>query len=159
VSAEGKIVSSNERTENLFGYTVKELQGQSLAMLVPERFRQTQRQYYAAYFSSRGDRASAGTIELSGLHKDGREFPIEISTKQLAGKKGMLVTSAIRDVTQRKQTEQQVRRLNEELELRAAELETTATGSTSMAGITWSDCGAVASGWMKSSRPCWPCRT
>jgi len=124
VSAEGKIVSSNERTENLFGYTVKELQGQSLAMLVPERFRQTQRQYYAAYFSSRGDRASAGTIELSGLHKDGREFPIEISTKQLAGKKGMLVTSAIRDVTQRKQTEQQVRRLNEELELRAAELET-----------------------------------
>ena len=124
VNAEGKIVSSNERTENLFGYTIKELQGQSLAMLVPERLRQMQRQYYSAQFSQRGGRTSARTIELSGLHKDGREFPIEISTKQLADKKGMLVTSAIRDVTQRKQTEQQVRRLNEELEQRAAELET-----------------------------------
>ncbi len=123
INAEGKIVGSNAHTEKLFGYSDRELQGESMALLVPERFRQTQRQYYAAYFSQRGGPVAATTLELCGLHKDGREFPIEVRTKPLAAEKGLAVTSAIRDITERKQVEQQIFNLNKELEHRATELE------------------------------------
>jgi len=123
VNAEGKIVGSNAHTEKLFGYSDRELQGESMALLVPERFRKNQRQYYAAYFSQRGGRVPEMTMELCGLHKDGREFPIEVSTKPLAGEKGLVVTSAIRDITERKQVAQQIFKLNKELEHRAIELE------------------------------------
>jgi len=123
VNAEGKITGSNTQTEKLFGYSDRELQGESMALLVPERFRQAQRQYYAACFSQRGGRAAATTMELCGLHKDGREFPVEVTTKPLATENGLVVTSAIRDITARKQVEQQISELNKELEHRAIELE------------------------------------
>jgi PAS domain S-box-containing protein len=123
VNAEGKIVGSNAHTGKLFGYSDRELQGESMALLVPERFRKPQRQYYAAHFSPRGGRVAETTMELCGLHKDGREFPIEVSTKPLAAEKGLVVTSVIRDITERKQVEQQISKLNKELEHRAMELE------------------------------------
>jgi PAS domain S-box-containing protein len=123
VNSEGKIVGCNAQTEKLFGYSSRELPGESMALLVPERFRQTQRQYYAAHFSPRGGRVPAATMEFTGLHKDGREFPIEVGTKPLAGENGLLVTSAIRDATERKRVERQISKLNEELEHRAVELE------------------------------------
>ena len=123
VNTEGKIVGTNAHTGKLFGYSDRELQGESMALLVPERFRKTQRQYYTAFFSPRGGRVLETTMELCGLHKDGREFPIEVSTKPLAAEKGLVVTSAIRDITERKQVEQQVSKLNKELERHAMELE------------------------------------
>jgi PAS domain S-box-containing protein len=123
VNAEGKIISSNEQTGKLFGYTERELERESMALLVPERLRQAQRQYYAGFFSQRGDRAMETTLEICGLRKDGREFPIEISTKPLVAEKGLLVTSAIRDISERKQAESQISQLNKELRDRAAELE------------------------------------
>jgi PAS domain S-box-containing protein len=123
VNAEGKIVSSNAQTARLFGYTERELQGENMALLVPERLRQTQRQYYAGFFLQRGDRVLETTLELCGLRKDGREFPVEISTKPLVAEKGVLVTSAIRDISERKQVEKRISQLNKELRDRAAELE------------------------------------
>jgi PAS domain S-box-containing protein len=123
VNAEGKIVGSNTHTEKLFGYSSLELQGESMALLVPERFRKPQRQYYNAYFSQPGGRAPEMTMELCGLHKDGREFPIEVSTKPLAADKGLAVTSAIRDITERKKVALQIFQLNKQLEQRALELE------------------------------------
>ncbi len=123
VTAEGKIISSNAQAARLFGYTEQELQGESMALLVPERLRQTQRQYYAGFFLSRGDRVPEATLELSGLRKDGREFPIEMSSKPLVAEKGLLVTSAIRDITQRKRVQEQISELNRQLKNRAAELE------------------------------------
>ncbi len=124
VNAEGKILRSNAQAGRLFGYTERELQGESMALLVPERLRQSQRQYYASFFLQRGGRVSESALELSGLHKDGREFPIEISTKPLVSENGLLVTSAIRDITERKLVERQISELNRELKDRAAELET-----------------------------------
>jgi PAS domain S-box-containing protein len=124
INAEGKIVSSNAHTEKLFGYSERELQGERMALLVPERLRQVQRQYYTNHFSQRANRALTTTIELYGLHRDGREFPIEVSTTQLASEKGLVVTSAIRDITERKKVEHQISKLNKELEHRAMELET-----------------------------------
>jgi PAS domain S-box-containing protein len=123
VNAEGKILSSNAQAGKLFGYTEQELQGESMALLVPERVRQSQRQYYAGFFGQHNGRISETTLELYGLRKDGREFPIEISTKPLVAAKGLLVTSAIRDITERKQVEKQISALNKELKDRAVELE------------------------------------
>jgi PAS domain S-box-containing protein len=123
VNAEGKIVGTNAHTAKLFGYREKELQGENMALLVPERVRQNQRQYYAAFFLQRNGHAPEMTLELCGLRKDGREFPIEISTRLLVAEKGLLVTSAIRDTTERKQVEKQIADLNKELRDRATELE------------------------------------
>jgi PAS domain S-box-containing protein len=124
VNADDKIISSNAHTARLFGYAEGELQGQSMALLVPERFRPSQRQYYEGFFQQSNGGVPETTLELFGLHKDGREFPIEISTKPLATEKGMLVTSAIRDASERKRVEKQISELNKELQDRAAELET-----------------------------------
>jgi PAS domain S-box-containing protein len=123
VNTEGKIVGSNLHSEKLFGYSERELQGESMALLVPERFRKNQRQYYAGYFSPRNARLPETTVELCGLHKDGREFPVEVSTRPLAGEKGLVVISAIRDITERKLAAQQISQLNQQLEHRALELE------------------------------------
>jgi PAS domain S-box-containing protein len=124
VNAEGKIIRTNTHTGKLFGYTERELTGESIALLVPERLRQPQRQYYAGFFLQRAGHAPETTLELCGLRKDGQEFPIEISTRPLMAENGLLVTSAIRDITERKQVEKQISHLNKELEERAEELET-----------------------------------
>ena len=123
VNPEGKIVGSNPHTSKLFGYGERELQGESMALLVPERVRQTQRQYYAGFFLQRNGHAPETTLELCGLRKDGSEFPMELSTRLLVAEKGLLATSAIRDISERKQVEKQIADLNRELKDRAAELE------------------------------------
>src|SRR5262249_15862115 len=105
VNADGKILSSNTHTAKLFGYTERELQGQSMALLVPERVLLSQRQYYEGFFLRRNGGVHETSLELWGLHKDGREFPIEISTKPLVTEKGLLVTSAIREISERKRVE------------------------------------------------------
>ncbi len=123
VNADGKIISSNTRAARMFGYTERELHGQSMALLVPERVRLVQRQYYTGFFQRNGSASRENSMELCGLHKDGREFPIEITTKPLVTEKGSLVTSAIREISERKRVEKQISELNKELQKRAAELE------------------------------------
>jgi PAS domain S-box-containing protein len=123
VNKEGKIVVSNSYTEQLLGYTPQELAGQTVAILVPERHRKVCLQQYAIYFANHGTHTTTTNLELSAIHKDGREFPIDICLKPLEIEQGILVTSAIRDISQRKRTEQEVTRLNQQLEQRAAELE------------------------------------
>lgn len=125
INAEGRIIGCNVQTEKLFGYSDRELLGERMALLVPERFRQSQRQHYASFFSQRGTRVpTTTTTEVFGLHRDGREFPIEVTTKPLLEKKGLVVTSAMRDITGRKEAEDQISKLNQELKERALELET-----------------------------------
>jgi protein-histidine pros-kinase len=115
-NAEGTIVLVNARAEEVFGYSRDELLGSSVDQLVPESFRARHREHRSAYFQSPRVRPMGIDLELFGVRKDGSRFPVEISLSPLETPDGLVVSAAIRDVTDRRQIEAELRRKNAELE-------------------------------------------
>lgn len=101
VDTAGCIQFVNARTEELFGYSARDLLGRPIELLVPERYRDRHLEHRREYAAHPRARAMGQGIELFGRRSDGGEFPVEISLAPVSTDDGLLVSAAIRDTTDR----------------------------------------------------------
>jgi len=102
VDRKGTIVALNERTEAFFGYAASELEGKSIEILIPERYRHSHRSRRAGYSSAPRARPMGAGLDLYARRKDGSEFPVDISLAPIDSEEGQLVVAAVRDITERR---------------------------------------------------------
>lgn len=119
---EGKIREVNAQMERFFGYKREELIGQSIDVLLPERFRHSHSAHRTDYIARPRTRPMGAGLELRGRRKDGSEFPIDIMLAPVDTLEGRLVLSTIRDISERKQAEEAIRRAEQEKEYLEGEL-------------------------------------
>lgn len=107
--SKGRIVSWNKGAQSIFGYTEEEVIAQSLTIVIPERYRGDHQRGIERVCSTGETRIIGKTIEAHGLKKDGREFPIELSLALWKTEEGTFFTGIIRDTSERKKLEDQLR--------------------------------------------------
>jgi PAS domain S-box-containing protein len=108
VNSEGRIIITNAQFEKLFGYTHHEVAGAHLDMLIPDRFRKKHQGFVSEFFKKPNARPMGSGIEIYAKKKDGTEFPADISLSLLQTDEETLVSAAVRDITKRKQAEEQI---------------------------------------------------
>ena len=101
---DGRILLVNTRTEELFGYAREDLLGQKVEVLLPNHLRRRHVKHRASYLRHPVVRPMGSGLELYGRRKDGTEFPIDISLSPVETGGEILVSAAIRDITDRKRS-------------------------------------------------------
>jgi len=116
VDREGAIVLVNREIERLFGYSRDELLGRRIDVLVPVGMRGGHPALREAFMHDPSARAMGAGRDLFGRRKDGHEVPVEIGLNPLSTDSGMFVLASVVDITERKRSEFDLKRSNEELE-------------------------------------------
>ncbi len=119
VNGEGRIEIVNSQTEQLFGFTREEMLGQPVELLLPRRLQAHHDELRRGYVAQPRVRAMGSGRELVAQRKDGTEFPVEISLSPMHTDRGLLITSIVRDITERKKAEAQRAELVREQAARA----------------------------------------
>ena len=116
VDSGGQIVLVNAQAERLFGYAREELAGQPVEILVPDAIKAAHPALRAGYATDPRPRQMGAGLDLSGRRRDGTTFPAEISLSAIDTDQGILVSAAIRDVTEQRQARDDLRRINQNLD-------------------------------------------
>jgi len=122
VDCSGRIVLVNSQAERMFGYGREELLGKSVEMLMPERFRGRHPAHRERYAAHSVTRPMGSGLDLRAVRADGTEFAVDINLSPFEGETGGSVVCVIRDVSDRKLAEEQIKSLNLSLEQRTRDL-------------------------------------
>ncbi len=114
----GNIISWNRGAETIFGYGEKEVLGNPLTVLMPERYRELHRTGLERLVSTGEERILGKTLEWYGLRKNGTEFPLDLSIATWKTEGGIFFSGIIRDITERKQATEALQALTASLEQR-----------------------------------------
>lgn len=117
----GKIIAWNLAAEQMYGYPAAEVLGQPLDMIIPPCYHHGYGRTSGRFPDTRQSRSLGHTVELPALRRDGTEFPSEISLAAWSSAEGDCLTAIIRDTTERRRSEEELRTLNGKLEARVAE--------------------------------------
>ncbi len=121
VDSEGHIANVNNQAKKVFGYLPGELLGKPIEILIPVNLSERHLQHRTGYMSNPHVRPMGSGLDLKGRRKDGSEFPADVTLGPLQTGEGKFVLSIIRDITERKQAEEEIRQLNVNLERRVLE--------------------------------------
>ncbi len=109
VNAQGRITFFNSQAEKVFGYKREELIGEVIERLVPERLRDGHRDKCVGYFEDPLHRLMESSQAMAARRKDGSEFPAEAVLSPIELPDGLVVSAAIRDISERIRLEEQLR--------------------------------------------------
>ncbi|MEO8019789.1 MAG: ATP-binding protein [Pseudomonadota bacterium] len=109
IDSAGKILFANDQIAHVFGHSSAEIVGSPVEVLLPERFRHRHVSHRTGYTSNVRVRPMGMGLELFGIRKDGTEFPVEISLSPITQGGDVMVAAAIRDVSERRRVEQELK--------------------------------------------------
>lgn len=119
----GRIVYFNRGAERMFGYPAEKILGRPITSLMPARFHEAHSAGFQRYLATGEARVVGKTVELTAISKDGREFPVDLSLASWTTAQGMFFTAILRDITARKQAEETLKNINEQVKSANKELE------------------------------------
>jgi PAS domain S-box-containing protein len=122
--SEGRLRSWNQGAERMFGWRAEEVIGRPLTVIIPERLRAMHAEGIARVRRTGRSKLAGTVVELVALHRDGHEFPVELSIGTWEASDGPAFSGVLRDITERKRAENALAAANKELERTNAELET-----------------------------------
>jgi PAS domain S-box-containing protein len=118
----GAILLANPATSRIFGYDLFEIVGKPMTMLMPEMMRKLHQNGFKRYLDTGKRHVNWQGVEVTAQRKDGQEFPVEVSFGELTSDGHKVFTGFIRDISERKQAEEQLRASERNLQTTQAEL-------------------------------------
>jgi len=149
IDSRGKVIFWNRAAEKIFGYTAHEAIGEPVSITMPQRFRERHAEGLHRIVATGKARIIGKKTEVVGLKKDGAEFPLELTLAKWETSRGMHFTGILRDITERKRGEQELRKANDKMR---ADLEVAVDVQRSLLPSEYLEIGAVR--FASAFKPC-----